>query len=289
MWDGAGLGWLAGDAHPEEELLAGPGLGRPAVPGARRGAARSGARAGRAGHRGRARLPAGDRAAAVRRPGSGCCCRTGRARRGWGCKLTARSVVRLVRLGPASQFGLQDLVAFRYDLAVGDEVLSPAELAELARLKVPLVRVRGQWVELDDRHLKAALKFLERRQSGTMTAADVLGPRWARARGLGELPLTAVDADGWLGDLLSGAGRRAAGADGDPGRLPRRAAALPAARACPGCRSSAGSGSARSWPTTWAWARPSSCSRCSGRSESPTSQDGSVRENPALDLRARPC
>ena len=56
---------------------------------------------------------------------------------------------------------MQDLVSFRYDLALGDDVLSGEELAELARLKVPLVRVRGQWVELDDRHLKAALKFLE--------------------------------------------------------------------------------------------------------------------------------
>ena len=63
---------------------------------------------------------------------------------------------------------------FRYDVAVGDQALDPDELAELARLKVPLVRLRGQWVELDDAHLKAALKFLERNQAGTMTAADAL-------------------------------------------------------------------------------------------------------------------
>ena len=99
---------------------------------------------------------------------------------------------------------MEDLVSFRYDLAVGDEVLSPEELAELARLKVPLVRVRGQWVELDDRHLKAALKFLEGRQSGTMTAAEVFGAAIGADGDLGELPLSAVDADGWLGDLLSG-------------------------------------------------------------------------------------
>ena len=65
-------------------------------------------------------------------------------------------------------------MSFRYDVAVGDEALDPAELAELARLKVPLVRLRGQWVELDDAHLKAALKFLERNQAGTMSAADAL-------------------------------------------------------------------------------------------------------------------
>jgi hypothetical protein len=103
-----------------------------------------------------------------------------------------------------SKFGMGDLVDFRYDLAVGDESLSPEELEELARLKVPLVRLRGQWVELDDRHLQAALKFLERSQdrSGTMTAGEAL------LDGLGgvdeDLPVVGVDADGWLGDLLSG-------------------------------------------------------------------------------------
>src|SRR6266704_2101320 len=130
-----------------------------------------------------------------------------------GLKLTTRSRSgsgASASAGPAgARFGLGDLVDFRYDVAVGDEALDPDELAELARLKVPLVRLRGQWVELDDAHLKAALKFLERNAAGTMSAADAL------AAGLGlapggpegldeEIPLVGVDADGWLGDLLSG-------------------------------------------------------------------------------------
>src|SRR5690242_4031981 len=126
-----------------------------------------------------------------------------------GLKLTTRS---RTASGPAAagaavaRFGPSDLVDFRYDVAVGDQALDPDELAELARLKVPLVRLRGQWVELDDAHLKAALKFLERNQSGTMTAADAL----TAGMGLGseepdeEVPLVGVEADGWLGDLLSG-------------------------------------------------------------------------------------
>src|SRR5262249_14100778 len=92
-----------------------------------------------------------------------------------GLKLTARSSSGSSASGRPSQFGLQDLVSFRYDLALGDDVLAPEELAELARLKVPLVRVRGQWVELDDRHVQSALKFLAGKRQGTMTAADVIG------------------------------------------------------------------------------------------------------------------
>jgi len=120
-----------------------------------------------------------------------------------GLKLTSRSSS---TAGSASvkdaAFGLNDLVQFRYDLAVGDQALDPDELAELARLKIPLVRIRGQWVELDERNLKAAMRFLERHQSGAMRAGDALlaglrGPEY-------DLPVTGIDADGWLGDLLSG-------------------------------------------------------------------------------------
>jgi SNF2 family DNA or RNA helicase len=122
-----------------------------------------------------------------------------------GLKLTARSSSSgSSGAGRPSQLGLQDLVSFRYDLAVGDDVLTAAELAELAERKVPLVRLRGQWVELDDGHLKAALKFLAGKRSGTMTAAEVLGAAIGTGGAAGELPLTEVDADGWLGDLLSG-------------------------------------------------------------------------------------
>ena len=126
-----------------------------------------------------------------------------------GLKLTSRSRSAAGTTPSASAsgaggngFGLNDLVEFRYDLAVGDTTLDADELAELAQLKIPLVRVRGQWVELDDRNLKAALTFMERGREGVMRAGDVLV---AGLRGPEEdLEVTAVAADGWLGDLLSG-------------------------------------------------------------------------------------
>ncbi|MEN3538262.1 SNF2-related protein [Microbispora sp. ZYX-F-249] len=118
-----------------------------------------------------------------------------------GLKLTARS-----RSGPGAAagqgFGLAQLVDFRAELAVGDETISATELAELARLKVPLVRLRGQWVELDARQLGAALKAVERRGSGQMTVGEVI--QEVVHGGDDELPLVEVDADGLLGDLLSG-------------------------------------------------------------------------------------
>jgi len=125
-----------------------------------------------------------------------------------GLKITTRSRSSAGGGGGAakSQFGLGDLVDFRYDLAVGDESLDADELQELARLKVPLVRLRGQWVELDDRHLQAALKFLQRSRAGTMAAAEALRDGLRSIDD--DLPVVSVDADGWLGDLLSGQAER---------------------------------------------------------------------------------
>jgi SNF2 family DNA or RNA helicase len=119
-----------------------------------------------------------------------------------GLKLTTRSQSTAAASVTGSAFGLGDLMDFRYDVAVGGEAVDPAELAELARLKVPLVRLRGQWVELDEAHLSAALRFLERNPAGTMSAAEAL--RAGLTGPADDVPLVDVDADGWLGDLLSG-------------------------------------------------------------------------------------
>ncbi|MEU4559195.1 SNF2-related protein [Actinoplanes sp. NPDC023936] len=127
-------------------------------------------------------------------------------RKGIGLKLTTRSKSKskagASRAVADSGFGLEQLVEFRLDLVIGDSTVTAAELAELARLKVPLVRVRGQWVELDDRQLKAALKAVSRRHEGELTAGEVL--QQVVEGGEEDLPLVEVDADGMLGDLLSG-------------------------------------------------------------------------------------
>jgi SNF2 family DNA or RNA helicase len=207
IWAGTGYGWMARAqhaGHPEEQLLAGLGSAArlfPALDGALSEAAPA-----------QVTLDTAEALEFLRETGPllsaggfGVLMPDWARRARLGLKLTTRSTPggssASVR---QSQFGLQDLVSFQYDLALGGDVLAPEELAELARLKVPLVRIRGQWVELDDRHLKAALKFLEGRRSGTMTAAQALGAATGTDRRPDDLPLTAVDADGWLGDLLSG-------------------------------------------------------------------------------------
>jgi SNF2 family DNA or RNA helicase len=106
----------------------------------------------------------------------------------------------------AARFGRDQLMDFRWQLAVGDETLTEEEITALAQAKAPLVRLRGQWVAVDPDQLKRGLEFLAREQSGQVTAAEVLRLAATYPGDLGTpLPLTRVTADGWLGELLSGA------------------------------------------------------------------------------------
>ncbi|GIF65396.1 helicase HelZ [Asanoa ishikariensis] len=127
-------------------------------------------------------------------------------RKSLGLKLTTRAKSTAGGSGgkalAAQGVGKDQLVDFKVDLMVGDEEISAADLHDLARLKVPLLRVKGRWVELDDRQLTAAIRAVEQHRTGELTIAEVLGQ--VAAGGEEDLPLVAVDADGWLGDLLSG-------------------------------------------------------------------------------------
>ncbi|MFD3536350.1 SNF2-related protein [Streptomyces sp. NPDC058664] len=72
--------------------------------------------------------------------------------------------------GGAPRFSLQALLDFRWQLALGGDVLSEAEMDELAEAARPLVRVRGRWVLLDP----LTVARVRRRELGRLTGIDAL-------------------------------------------------------------------------------------------------------------------
>ncbi len=57
---------------------------------------------------------------------------------------------------------LQNLIAYRYDLALGDESLDESEWASLVESKSPLVQFRGRWLALDREKMREMLDFWRR-------------------------------------------------------------------------------------------------------------------------------
>ncbi|WP_433311425.1 SNF2-related protein [Micromonospora sp. CA-269861] len=124
-----------------------------------------------------------------------------------GARLKARSRTAPGTVGGADAgVGLDALVDYRWEIALGDQPLSAEELAALAEMKTPLVRLRGRWVELDPARLAAGLRLL--RSAGELSVADLLRLGLADGEATGALPVLEVTADGALGDLLAGAVER---------------------------------------------------------------------------------
>ncbi|MEC4815234.1 MAG: DEAD/DEAH box helicase, partial [Scytonema sp. PMC 1069.18] len=58
-----------------------------------------------------------------------------------------------------SYFDLDSLVKYEYQLAIGDQAVTPQEWEQLVNAKAPLVHFRGQWMELDRDKMQQLLEF----------------------------------------------------------------------------------------------------------------------------------
>jgi SNF2 family DNA or RNA helicase len=124
-------------------------------------------------------------------------------RRGSQTRLKARAHVKSPALQGGAGMSLESMVKFDWKLALGEETISLAELTALARFKAPLVKLRGQWVEVDSAEIKAALEFLKKRSSGTATLGEIVRMSLGAAEAPTDLELDRVTATGWIADLLA--------------------------------------------------------------------------------------
>ncbi|MFN5860697.1 MAG: SNF2-related protein, partial [Pseudanabaena sp.] len=83
-----------------------------------------------------------------------------------------------------SYFGFDQLVEYQYELAIGDETISVKEWEQLVNAKAPLVKFRGEWIELDRDKMQEMLTFWQQQGQGSsaMSLIDLM-------------KLTATDAD----------------------------------------------------------------------------------------------
>lgn len=103
----------------------------------------------------------------------------------------------------AGRMALENLITYKWELALGDTTLTREEFDALVALKSPLVQIRGQWVQLDPEQIEAAIRFWEKQN----LEAEV-GLNEAVRLGLGAtdqvegLPVEKVEYEGWLADWM---------------------------------------------------------------------------------------
>lgn len=125
-------------------------------------------------------------------------------RRGAKMRLAARAKMSGTKKSSSKGSGisLDDMVQFQWAVAIGDEELTLAELQALAAMKSPLVKLRGQWVELNQDDLQHALKLLANPQSET-SGRELARMALGAGAAPGGLPVAEVIATGALGEMIA--------------------------------------------------------------------------------------
>jgi SNF2 family DNA or RNA helicase len=100
-----------------------------------------------------------------------------------------------------SELGLERIIQFDYQAALGDQTLTLKELQAIAKLKTPLVKVRGQWVHIDPDQLAKAIKHWETKKE-TITVKGFIELAIGAKQDISDLTIDGVEAEGWLADML---------------------------------------------------------------------------------------
>ncbi len=99
--------------------------------------------------------------------------------------------------------GLQSIVDYDWTVAVGNTTLSAEEFESLVNLKLPLINVRGQWVELRPEEIEAAIAFFQKKHGkGDMTLGEALRIGWEQEPSEMGLPVMDIEGEGWFKELL---------------------------------------------------------------------------------------
>jgi SNF2 family DNA or RNA helicase len=92
-----------------------------------------------------------------------------------------------------------NLVRYQWKLSLGETELTEVEFKALAKLKSPLVQIRGQWVSLDAEQIEAAIKFWEQHQlEGEMSLLEAMKLGLGGETSAGGLPIDGIESDSWL-------------------------------------------------------------------------------------------
>ncbi len=117
----------------------------------------------------------------------------------FGLKLSAD----LPKLQDSQRLGLQGMLNFKWDLAIGKQTISKAEFDRLVALNMPIVEINGEWIEFKPQDIRAAQAFFENRKANpTLTLEDVLRISSGDGKVIEKLTVVDFEASGVLQELI---------------------------------------------------------------------------------------
>ncbi|MEB3182188.1 MAG: DEAD/DEAH box helicase [Nostocaceae cyanobacterium] len=116
-----------------------------------------------------------------------------------GLKITAKTPNK-----QQGRLGLQSLLNFQWELAIGGQTLSKAEFDRLVALNSPLVEINNEWVELRPQDIKVAQNFFtSRKDQMSLSLEDALRLSSGDTQTIEKLPVVSFEASGALQELIT--------------------------------------------------------------------------------------
>ena len=102
------------------------------------------------------------------------------------------------------RLGLQSLLQFKWELAIGDKTISKKEFDRLMALQSPLVEVGGEWIALQPSEVRAAQAiFTTSKDQMALKVEDALRLSTGDTTTLAKLPVVHFEASGALQELIT--------------------------------------------------------------------------------------
>ncbi len=124
-------------------------------------------------------------------------------RKGWANRLGLKIRAQTPRQ-KKERLGLQSLLNFKWELAIGGQSISKAEFDRLVALNSPLVEINGEWVELREQDIKTAQAFFAARKDKlALSLEDALRLSTGDTQAIEKLPVVSFEASGALNELIA--------------------------------------------------------------------------------------
>ena len=117
-------------------------------------------------------------------------------------QLLARAKVNSPKMQAGSGLSLDTIVSLNWEIAIGDEKLTMKELRQLAKLKAPLVKFRGEWILIDSGDIQSAIDTWNRK-TNEMSMRDLVRMSIGATETPNGLVLGNLEATGLVKDFLS--------------------------------------------------------------------------------------
>ncbi|MBX3386614.1 MAG: DEAD/DEAH box helicase [Phycisphaeraceae bacterium] len=100
--------------------------------------------------------------------------------------------------GGVARIGLNTLIDYRWQIAVGDVSLTLEQFERLAAQHAPLVLVNGRWVEIRPEDVRAAVRFIRENPGGRMEIGKALRLAYASDPEQTGVSILGMESTGWV-------------------------------------------------------------------------------------------